>query len=584
MDNRKNIKRFFKILLKNNKLSMGVAFLLMLTVSILGLLQPQLTQKILDDAIRNGNTKLLTNLAIVYGTICISSSLFNVILQYMYSKMRKRVSFYLEVKLLKHIPKLSGDFFTNIKTGNILSMVENDIYMIENFGVEILFSLIIDIFTAIMALFFLIKMQSSLLILVMILQILLIFSQSKFNKMISKKTLEIRNDAGDISNIIEEYISNIMNVVITKSIFKFFRNYLKKKKKIIKKFIKLDVIISGNGAIGSSLSGLITVFIYGYGGYKIIAGQMTFGELIAFQQYIGMFIGPCLKIIRSNTMIQRSVASMNRVFKIIDEPIIIKQNNRGHKCLDDFRGDISFNDVSFSYDNDNKVLDKINLKFENGKVAALVGSSGCGKSTIVKLLYRLWDVNEGNITIDGIPITEYNLKALRSNISIITQDLLLFDDTILNNLTLEKSIKKDYVKYICKVVNIYDFIFELPHGFDTIVGEKGVKLSGGQKQRIAIARAILNDSKIIVFDEATSSLDSLSQKSISENINELLKNKTIIKIAHRLSSIKDADMIYVIHEGKVVEQGNIEELVEKKGYYYSFLKEQNLEPDINSIA
>lgn len=568
MNNKKNIRRFIKILLRHNKIGLCVAFFIMLTVSILGLLQPQLTKMILDDAIKNSNIELLIKLAAIYGAISILSSLLNVILQYMYSKMKKRVSINLKIKLLKHIPKLSGDYFTNIKTGNILSMVENDIYTIESFGVDILFSVIVDTFTAIMALFFLIKMQSSLLILVIVLQILLIFSQSKFNKIISKKTLEIRNDAGNISNIIEEYISNIMNVVITKSIFKFFKNYLKKEKDIINKFIKLDVIISGNGAIGSSLGGLITAFIYGYGGYKIINREMTFGELIAFQQYIGMLIGPCLRIIRSNTMIQRSVASINRVFNIVDEPISIKQDNKGYRC-DNFKGDISFNDVSFSYKDNNKILDKISLKFENGKVTALVGASGCGKSTIAKLVYRLWDVDEGNITIDDVPINEYNLKHIRSKISIVTQDLLLFDDTILNNLTLNRNIDRDYVDQICKEVDIYDFITNLPQEFETIVGEKGVKLSGGQKQRIAIARAILSDSKIVIFDEATSALDSLSQKHISENIDKYLKDKTVVKIAHRLSTIKDADTIYVIDKGKVVEEGNFEELVEKGGYFYS---------------
>ncbi|WP_434639883.1 ABC transporter ATP-binding protein [Thermoanaerobacterium thermosaccharolyticum] len=568
MNNKKNIRRFIKILLRHNKLGLCVAFFIMLTVSILGLLQPQLTKMILDDAIKNSNIELLIKLAAIYGAISILSSLLNVILQYMYSKMKKRVSINLKIKLLKHIPKLSGDYFTNIKTGNILSMVENDIYTIESFGVDILFSVIVDTFTAIMALFFLIKMQSSLLILVIVLQILLIFSQSKFNKIISRKTLEIRNDAGNISNIIEEYISNIMNVVITKSIFKFFKNYLKKEKDIINKFIKLDVIISGNGAIGSSLGGLITAFIYGYGGYKIINREMTFGELIAFQQYIGMLIGPCLRIIRSNTMIQRSVASINRVFNIVDEPISIKQDNKGYRC-DNFKGDISFNDVSFSYKDNNKILDKISLKFENGKVTALVGASGCGKSTIAKLVYRLWDVDEGNITIDDVPINEYNLKHIRSKISIVTQDLLLFDDTILNNLTLNRNIDRDYVDQICKEVDIYDFITNLPQEFETIVGEKGVKLSGGQKQRIAIARAILSDSKIVIFDEATSALDSLSQKHISENIDKYLKDKTVVKIAHRLSTIKDADTIYVIDKGKVVEEGNFEELVEKGGYFYS---------------
>jgi ABC-type multidrug transport system fused ATPase/permease subunit len=583
MDNKKNIKRFLKILLKNNKIIIVVAFIITLIISVLDLSLPHLIKIILDDAIKNGNVILLIKIAILYGVICLISALLNLILQYIYSKARKKVSINLKIKLLKHLSKLSGDYFTNIKTGNILSMIENDIYTVETFGIDILSSLIVDTFTAIMALFFLIKMQPDLLIIILILQLLIMFSQSKFNKIIMKKTWEVRNSSGDLSNFIEEYISNIMNVVITKSVIKFFRNYIKREKDIISKFIKLDVIISSNRAAGSIFGSLITIFIYGVGGFKIINNQMTFGELIAFQQYIGMFIGPCMSIIDSNTKIQRSIVSINRIFSIIDEPIIIKQNNRGKRCSDGFKGDISFNEVSFSYGKDKEVLDRVNLKFENGKITALVGSSGCGKSTIIKLLFRLWDVDDGNITIGNIPLTSYNLKSIRRNISIVTQDLLLFDDTILNNLTLEKNkIRKEQIESICKKVGIYDFISNLPDEFNTIVGEKGVKLSGGQKQRIAIARAILSDAKIIIFDEATSALDSLSQKCVFENIRELLKEKTTIIIAHRLSSIRDADLIYVIHKGKVAEQGNYEELIERKGYYYGFLTEQDLESNVVS--
>ncbi|QAT60436.1 ABC transporter ATP-binding protein [Acidilutibacter cellobiosedens] len=584
MNKRKNIKRFLKILLKNSKGIMLIYFIIMLSISVLGLFQPQLIKRILDDAIQGSNIKLLIKLAILYGLISLITAMLNIILQYMYSKMQKKISINLKMNILKHISKLSGNYFTNIKTGNILSTIENDIYTIESFGVDVLFSLIIDIFTAVMALFFLIKMESSLLILVVLLQFILMFSQFKFNKIISERISEIRNKAGNISNIIEEYISNIMNVVITKSIFKFFKNYINKEKNIIKKFVKLDVIISCNSSWGRLLSSLITILIYGYGGYKIINKEMTFGELIAFQQYVGMFIGPCMEIINANTKIQRSSVSINRVFNITDEPITIKQDNKGKRCTEDFKGNISFNEVSFSYNKDNKILDKINLKFENGKATALVGSSGCGKTTIIKLLYRLWDADEGNITIDGIPLKEYNLKSIRKEISIVTQDLLLFDDTIMNNLTLEKNKDKSYVEDLCRKAGIYNFISNLPQGFDTIVGERGVKLSGGQKQRIAIVRAILNNSKIIIFDEATSALDSISQKKISENMKEFLKEKTVIEIAHRLSSIKDADIIYVIHKGKAVEKGNFEELVEKKGYYYRFLKEQSMDSDADSIA
>ena len=248
------------------------------------------------------------------------------------------------------------------------------------------------------------------------------------------------------------------------------------------------------------------------------------------------------------------------------------------QCLDSFEGNIVFDRVSFSYEEDKNIIDNINLKFENGKTTALVGSSGCGKSTIVKLLFRLWDVDSGCIIIDNVSLKEYNLKDIRKNISIITQDLLLFDDTILNNITLgNKSMNKNDIEYICKKIGIYDFVMDLPKRFDTIVGEKGVKLSGGQKQRIAIARALLSDSKIIIFDEATSALDNVSQKDILKNISEFLINKTTIVIAHRLSTIKNADRIYLIDKGRVVEEGNHYDLIEKSEIYYKFCNGEKFE-------
>ena len=304
---------------------------------------------------------------------------------------------------------------------------------------------------------------------------------------------------------------------------------------------------------------------------------MSIGDLIAFQQYTGMLIGPCISIIRSNTRIQQSLVSINRIFSILDEPITIQNDNKGKKFKESFDGDILFDGVDFSY-NEDKTLDNINIKFEKGKTTALVGSSGYGKSTIVNLLFRLWDIDKGKIMVDNIDIKDYNLKSLRKNISIVTQDLLLFDDSILNNLTLgNKNISKEYVKDICNRVDIYNFINELPNGFDTIIGEKGVKLSGGQKQRVAIARALISKSSIVIFDEATSALDNISQKTILENINDLLENKTVIVIAHRLSTIKNADKIYVIDKGKVIESGSHEELILNESTYYSLVNEQKQE-------
>lgn len=577
MRNYKDIKKFLKIVFENNKLIMGISFLIMVIISGLDLCIPQVTKLILDDAISNSSINLLIKLALIYTIISILSSLLSIILEYLYSNMKKSVTIKLKIRLLKHLTKLSGEYYSNIKTGNILSVIENDMFMVENFGAEVLFSIISNFITAFIALFFLIQMEFDLLCIVIVLQIVLVFSQSKLTKIIALKTNEIRKDDGEISNIVQEFVSNIMNIVISKSSFKFFKKYIKKEKSLINKCIKLDIIISSNVSMSRFLSNLITIFIYGYGGIKIIKGTMSVGDLIAFQQYTGMLIGPCINIIKSNTMIQQSLVSIQRIFNILDEPITIKHNNNGERLRIHNNEDIIFEDVKFSYDKV-KVLNGVNIKFKKGKITAIVGPSGCGKSTIVNLLFRLWDINEGKITIGNKDIKSYNLKSLRKNISIITQELLMFDDSIFNNLTLgNKSISKKHVEDICEKVGIYRFIDTLPNKFDTIIGEKGVRLSGGQKQRLAIVRSIITNSNIVIFDEATSALDNISQRNILNNIKEYLENKTVIVIAHRLSTIKNADKIYVIKDGLVVERGSHNELLVNKNLYYDLINEQKEE-------
>lgn len=572
-----NLIRFLKITLKKNKYLSIIALMMMIVTSIMGLFIPQITKNILDNAIKLGNINLLLKLILLYIGINLLLNMLYIVLDYIYSKMKNRVSITFKIKLIRHLAKLSGSYYTNIKTGNILNILDNDMYMVENLGADLLFSLIVDFFTAAIALLLLIKMQYDLLIIIIVIQVIIIVTQSKFTKLIALKNEKIRDNSGEISNINQEYISNIMNVVISKANLKFFKRYLNKERKMLKNSIGLDMIFSTSMATGSILNSFITVAIYGYGGYKIINGTMSFGELIAFQQYTGMLISPCMNIIRSNVQIQQAKTSVNRIFSILDEPIIIPNNNKGVKCLDEFEGDIQFNKVTFSYEDEDKTIDNINMKFENGSITALVGSSGCGKSTIAKLLFRLWDVNNGDINVDGISIKDYNLKSIRKNISIITQDALLFDDTIVNNIILDNNVSEEYLDKICKSVGIDEIVNTLSNGFNTIVGEKGVKLSGGQKQRISIARALLCNSKIIIFDEATSALDNISQKDILENINEFLEDKTTIVIAHRLSTIKNADKIYVLEKGKVVEEGGHEQLILNDGIYCSLLNEQRSE-------
>ncbi|AVD37155.1 TPA: ABC transporter ATP-binding protein [Clostridioides difficile] len=571
-----NMKKFLYLIIQGNKKLVIISFLMMIVVAMIDLYIPQIIRNILDIAIKSKNITMLIKLILQFILINIILSNLELFLEYNYSKMKKKITTKLKLKLLRHLSKLDGRFFSEIKTGNIMNIVEYDVMMLDRFGIELIFSLIVDIITAFISLYFLIKIQSKLLVIVVVIQIVISFTQYIFTKMISKYTQNIRSNAGSISNIVQEYISNIMNVVIHKGELNFFTQFLSMQKNFVSKCIKLDMIMAGNVSLSKILNSLIVISIYGYGGYKIINGEITFGELVAFQQYTGMLIGPCMNIIKSNAIVQQSLVSINRIFDLLNEEVNMKQENTGEIFQSGITKKIRMDmiDVSFSYDKED-VLHNINMSLESGNIYGIVGGSGSGKSTLIKLIYRLWDIESGSIRINDVDIRDYNLKNLRKNITIITQEPLLLNDTVFNNIILSnKNINYELVVRICKELDIYDFIVSLPNEFNTIVGENGVKLSGGQKQRISIARAMLSNSSILVLDEATSALDNISQKDLLKSMKKFLNNKIVIIIAHRLSTIKDSDKIFVINNGEIIESGSHKDLVSQNGYYCNLLEDK----------
>ncbi len=571
-----NMKKFLYLIIQGNKKLVIISFLMMIVVAMIDLYIPQIIRNILDIAIKSKNITMLIKLILQFILINIILSNLELFLEYNYSKMKKKITTKLKLKLLRHLSKLDGRFFSEIKTGNIMNIVEYDVIMLDRFGIELIFSLIVDIITAFISLYFLIKIQSKLLVIVVVIQIVISFTQYIFTKMISKYTQNIRSNAGSISNVVQEYISNIMNVVIHKGELNFFTQFLSMQKNFVSKCIKLDMIMAGNVSLSKILNSLIVISIYGYGGYKIINGEITFGELVAFQQYTGMLIGPCMNIIKSNAIVQQSLVSINRIFDLLNEEVNMKQENTGEIFQSGITKKIRMDmiDVSFSYDKED-VLHNINMSLESGNIYGIVGGSGSGKSTLIKLIYRLWDIESGSIRINDVDIRDYNLKNLRKNITIITQEPLLLNDTVFNNIILSnKNINYELVVRICKELDIYDFIVSLPNEFNTIVGENGVKLSGGQKQRISIARAMLSNSSILVLDEATSALDNISQKDLLKSMKKFLNNKIVIIIAHRLSTIKDSDKIFVINNGEIIESGSHKDLVSQNGYYCNLLEDK----------
>ena len=324
-----------------------------------------------------------------------------------------------------------------------------------------------------------------------------------------------------------------------------------------------------SGVLGSLLSGGVACIIFGYGGYKVILGELTLGGLITFNQYSQKLFQPVVSIAQNSTQLKKILVSVDRVFNLLNqENEIIPIEPICDSPIQ--RGDIYFKKVSFHYVEGKEVFHALECHFMPCSFNGIVGKSGEGKTTFINLLFRLWDIQSGEIEIDNINVKNYNINKLRENIDIVSQEVFLLNDTIKNNLTLlNENISMEKVVNIAKKVGLYDMILDAPKGFDTVVGDNGIKLSGGQKQRLSIARVLLREAQIVIFDEATSSLDNAAQENIIDLIFSLLKNRTVIIIAHRLNAVKRCDNIIVINNGQVTESGNHNELMEMQGEYYA---------------
>ncbi|AFL97603.1 ABC transporter ATP-binding protein [Ornithobacterium rhinotracheale] len=526
----------------------------------------------------HGELTVLAFICLITVTLFLLRNIFRYAAQCYVISLKSGISRDIRNDLYAKIVKLPVSFFTDQRKGDLMSRVSSDVDNIQRYNLNPLIEIFRAPFMIIASLVMLIYLNAGLTLVAFIVLPLMGGVISMISKSLKRSSHESQHLLGRLISSVEETIAankiiKIFNAenILTKRFFKLNSTW----RKIYNKVERRYELSSPMSEVLGSVTMIILVF---YGGKVIIEGGNLTGE--AFLTFIGIFfqmLDPAKSLSKAVTDIARGNASAERVFEILDADVVVEEQANAVE-INEFNHEIEFRNVSFSYEKDTPIIKNFNLTIKKGMSVALVGQSGSGKSTIANLLARFYDPQEGEILVDGVSIKDLNLKDFRKLMGMVTQDSILFNDTVYNNIALGKeNATPEEVYHAAEVANAKEFIEKLPLKYEENIGEGGSKLSGGQKQRLSIARAVLKNPPIMILDEATSALDTHSERLVQQALDYMMQSTTSLMIAHRLSTIQNADLIVVMENGEIKEQGKHEELIAKTGMYAQLIKMQNFD-------
>lgn len=578
-----NSKKFVLDFVKRHKAKYIFGIIFVLVVDVLQMVLPRIIGQITDDM---QNRTINKAMLLSYAGLILLVALLTMTFRYLYRiyiiGTEKKLEYELRKKLFDHMLTLSSKYYNTHKTGDLMAHATNDINavrMAAGMGVLLLVDTVFLTISVIIIMLATIDIRLTLIALSP-LPLIAIFSMV-FGKFIHKRFTQVQEAFSGLTERVQESLSGIRVVKAFVQERPVLEQFNAASQKSLEKNMRLARLWGIMFPLGQMVATLSYIIAFSYGGIQVINGHISLGEFIAFNTYLGLLIWPMMSFGWIMNIVQRGSASLDRINVILTAIPDIKDNDP--LPIGSIEGHIEFENVSFSYSKKQEpVLKDININLEPGKTLAIIGETGSGKTSLVNLILRLYDISGGKLKIDGSPIDRIPLSTLRTSIGYVPQDSFLFSTSIRENIAfgVEKASIKE-IEEAAKTAQIYDNIMDLPDGFDTIVGERGVTLSGGQKQRVSIARALIKDPKILVLDDSLSAVDTDTEERILQGLKVIMKDRTSIIIAHRISSIKHADEIIVLDNGQIVERGRHDRLIDLKGHYYSLYHKQLLEEELD---